>query len=80
MPTKNEWGGRRNNQTGRPKLGGSGTVRATGTITLEVYEYLKKLGGGNYSKGCRIAAEFHRRMTSTNRDRGQKARRVGKVR
>lgn len=64
---------------GRHALSEIETVRKTATLPADVFEYLKNLGGGNYSKGCRIAADFHKRMKNTNRDGSQKARRVVKA-
>jgi len=45
---------------GRPKLSAVKTVRKTATIPEDVFLYLKNLGKRNYSRGIRVAVEFHK--------------------
>lgn len=55
-PDRNQ--GRRFLDNSKPGQGQYAT-RHTITIPTELVEYLLQLGGGNLSKGARVAAEYH---------------------
>ena len=59
MPNKKgNWGGRRDNQTGRPPAEGETQVDRKLSLTPRRWEQLKRVSGGNYSRGVRVLLDF----------------------
>ena len=61
--TSRNWGGKRDNQLGRPPLAGETQGRHNITCSAEVWAWLQSYGDGNASEGLR---RLHREKTEQN--------------